>query len=359
MSYETISFSFSLTPDSPIEEDVSTETVDPIQGYLDRFPYRSIEHDHARLFVHLDKCNILETIRLPSSQQRRCDNCHTENFGKVLDESKILLPFPAGAFHGRTDLVGHVSVSKYGNMWSSTTGPHVVGITPTRRYASYTPYMIRQDIVRSGLFDESQLRGANGEFSHLFSRHELEVNAKAFELVRPISCITCRTIPLYGLSPHWGVIYDRSNVDLPAKVAVLPQNWTVDDLHIVDKRIRTGFRIRSRASILRRRYRGVKTTYCLRGDCIRDSSLAINLPKLRLKYVPHGADLKRFIHPRVGRWRKFHRQRRSRPTFIRAVEITVPLAHHVKYWYFMRKRGKALTSVHHPYPDDYLYLYSK
>jgi hypothetical protein len=31
---------------------------------------------------------------------------------------------------------------------------------------------------------------------------------------------------------------------------------------------------------------------------------------------------------------------------------TVPLRHHTKYWYFLRKRGTWCSSVHHPYEDE-------
>jgi hypothetical protein len=40
---------------------------------------------------------------------------------------------------------------------------------------------------------------------------------------------------------------------------------------------------------------------------------------------------------------------------LRVAQKRLPMSHHKKYWYFLRKRGFWTKSVHHPYRDDGLY----
>jgi len=304
------------------------------------------------LCEYLDSLQVYETF----SSGNQCQTCF-QTMVFSLDEGMILLPFPAGAFHGRTNLCGNIHPRQGGGLIALRTGPRSFDESGYFRYASYTPYMIIQDIVRSGMFTEKQLRGA-GRFSHLFSRHELEVNAKAFSLVRPERCGNCY---------HTGSVFsyqNRLNFDLGFDIygysqphVAEPSQETVDTLHAAGKRIRTGFRIRSRAALARRRHKRVvkPTQYCLHGDCINDSSLKI---EVKLLYTPHGVDLrrcKRFgnVLSRFYR-RKETRFRGHRPRVY--VPNCVPFAHHSKYWYFLRTRGAYVTSVHHPHVDDYLYL---
>jgi len=356
--FQTITFSFG---DDDGED--FTDPTGPLDPYADRdWDFRPNLRQIRDWLIHLDNSQILQTIRLKSSMQVRCPACHTENFGQVLDESKILLPFPAGAFHGRTDLVHHVYPGNFGSIVTSRTGPHVVTPgpfgtepLPTGRYLSHTPYELKMDIVRSGLFTEEQLRGANGQYNRWLSRHEIEVSATAFKLVRPVTCITCRNIPLSGLSPHWGVLYNRAAHDFPARLGELPRLHTVDDLHVAGEGIRTGFRIRSRSARLRRRYRSVKkqTIYCLHGDCLLDRSLAIPVVLL---YTPP----RRSYPEKLSDWarNKARRYRRTHISYRGRYVATRPMGHHRKYWYFLRKRGTFYVSKHHPYGDEFNYFLS-
>jgi hypothetical protein len=343
----TFSFSVDTEESSPSGAADSLESLEVGETPTDR--------QFAVWVASLDHVDILETVRFRPSLQHRCKSCGTENHGQVLDESKILLPFPAGPFRGRVDLASNIYPKRSwgGGFYSTRTGPRS-GESDNRRYASYTKYMIRQDIVRSGLFTQDQLRGAGG--SKILTRHDLEVAKFAFDLVRPETCITCRNIPLSGLSAHWAVLYGRHNRHIPAQTGMLPTVQTVDDLHSLGNTIRTGFRIRSKAARLRRRYRSVKTQYCLREECLLDASLAI---PVRLLYKPCGTDLRcnRVRGPR-NKWRKrqiftqWSKMVARKTTPICAQINERPWPHHKKYWYFYRKRGMFYTSEHHPYGDE-------
>lgn len=359
MSFETISFNFSV--DEPSEEE-SSATAELV--FEARVPVHVREY--ALWLQHLDSQVIVETQRLHPSKQHRCNKCFTENFGKVLDEALILLPFPKGPFRGRTDLLSNISV-KGKVLLSMLTAPRITSearrwhfadwYSPKNatRYGSNGQYLITQDIVRSGLFTQEQLRGATGKYSHLLSRHELEVGLRAFDLVRPETCITCRNIPLSGLSPYWGVLYDRNSDQFPLRTGVLEHRPQVDDLHAAGVRVRTGFRIRSKDSIRRRRYGSIAPKTFYRYNQTEILSLwGSNLSTtVDFKFPLKWKNTKRARRATKYRRRRFFSKEMNRKKFF---PFSVPVAHHTKYWYFFRKHGRFYLSQHHPYGDErYVY----
>lgn len=288
-----------------------------------------------------------------------CPTCGDDRYG-LLDESRVTLPFPAGPFQGRTNLAGSLrpmnnSTASQPFLYSLNTGPHVDN--EMRRYASYTPYMVIMDIVRSGMFSEDQLLyAADAHFSGMhFSRHELEVNAVAFKAARPPTC-SCTG---WG-SPTMSDCGEEFN--LPVEPGL-----EVDNRFIDGHPVRTGYRLRSPEARRKRAKKKhlrrcvfitpdatvvVKTAY----RCIpAPSEVCLNLS---FKYIPHGEDLRTFQYrmkakafkrdPRV----KSPRSAIKRGLFVRRV----PFKGHTKYWYYLRKVGGFRLSEHHPLNGDHLYV---
>jgi len=303
----------------------------------------------ADICRRLDGCDIEQM----SWDLGSCPTCGSEKYG-LLDESRVILPFPKGPFQGRTSL--HEALVPLGGIvgdgafFTTTTGPHVAETdSVARRYASYTPYMVIMDIVRSGMFTEEQLLGAEGtdHYGLVFSRHELEINAKAFKALRPETC-DCTG---WG-TPRGSDFGEEFN--LPVEPGL-----DLERDFVSGKPVRTGFRIRSpdarKARSLKKRNRKMVV---IRPDSTmvvkflaKPSEVILNLS---FKYVPHGDDIDRktpIVKAAIYSWRKGRRSAVKR----HLVPNRAPLRAHKKYWYFTRKFGQFCLSEHHPHVDDHLY----
>lgn len=278
-----------------------------------------------------------------------CPTCGDATYG-LLDEARVSLPFPAGAFQGRTALCANLLPMGGGGFHSGNMGPHAADGT---RYHTYTPYMVIQDIVRSGMFSDDQLLAARYErcSSLYFSRHELEVNARAFKAIRPITC-SCT---------GWGtptMSDEGEEFNLPVDPGA-----DVERDFVSGNPVRTGFRLRSPEARKRRaRRKKMRRSATVSPDHVLVSS---SLPApaevyihLTFKYIPHDGDL-RLYKSRV----KVPKGTDKKPSFARASvrrkllpRRPRPLKEHTKYWYFLRKTGKFRLSEHHPLEGDHLYL---
>jgi hypothetical protein len=301
-------------------------------------------------------CEFLDTQDIDQMVEDRgeCPVCQIPRFG-LLDESRVSLPFPRGAFQGRTALSEHVipQGGVYPAVFSDRTGPHV-GDEFGGRYLSYTPYMVIQDIVRSGMFSNQQLTAASIEVKPrvFFSRHELEVNAKAYEALRPNTC-DCT---------GWGspVASDYG----PEFSQEIDPGLDLERDFVSGNPVRTGFRLRSPEARKRRAQQkrlrklvfvtpDAVTKVTITGVCA-PSEVCLNL---KFKYIPHGGDLRSY-KCRLNVSVKDTREKGPRACVRRHLVSRrwKPLSSHTKYWYFYRKTRSFRLSEHNPHVDDHLYF---
>jgi hypothetical protein len=79
----------------------------------------------------------------------------------------------------------------------------------------------------------------------------------------------------------------------------------------------------------------------------------IRLPKGQIDRVLDSVHL-----PKAGTFR-LELDGRITKSYVGGLTTVVPMAHHKKYWYFLRKRGYYRFSEHHPYGDEYKILCKK
>jgi hypothetical protein len=271
-----------------------------------------------------------EEVELFAQHEGVCDKCHSPYYG-LFDESKSTLPLGQGLWYAvfRNTTGGRVIFPDSGKVVPYTT--NWVGADPDLD-SGYDPnrcYTIRQNIVRSGQWSREQLRGG------LFTQHELEINDRSFINVRPKRC-DC----FFG---------DEDEIDLASAIPIL--NETEVDLEFQTSPVRTGFRLRSKAALERRRHRRSRSSSPkphLIVDCYPrvPREFTVEDPYL-LPQTGKSISLK---FPQIGILRKNARRRSPKPRVIKARYL--PPKEKSKYWYYYRTRGKWNYSLHHPLPGD-------
>jgi len=299
------------------------------------------EHD-AQWRVIRQFCSSLDEMTIEQMDYGRpeCLSCFNPKYG-ILDEKYVSLPFKGKFFTGSSDLLAHCK--PFDDRLAVQVPEGAVGLQTGKRFVSMSPYEVVQAIVRSGLFHNDQLIDAQPKGLRL-TRHELEVNAKAFWDHRPSFC-ECT-----GFGTPTGSDYG----DFPHDLDTVPP---VESAFIEGKQIRTGFRLRSPEARLRRsRRKKLKVMAFVTPDTTvkvkflpAPAEVCINL---HFKYIPRsGPTLIEGVitsrKPRVYRNTSYKKRYISRD----------PFKGHTKYWYFARKReGRVYLSRHNPHGDDYLYL---
>lgn len=271
-----------------------------------------------------------EEVELFASHTGVCDKCHSPYYG-LFDESKATLPLGKGL---------------YSSLWRGTTGGRIVHpstgeVIPsssnwvnddpyTTSYSSSRCYSMRQNIVRSGQWSREQLAGG------LFTQHELEINDRSFMNVRPPRC-DCD----FG---------DEIDFDTGLPVSILTE--TQVDLDFQESPVRTGFRLRSKEAMERRkrskRRLSPHVSPHLIVECYPRVPKGFQVEDPYLMPQPGKVISLRF--PKIKILRKNARRRPPKPRVI--VGRHLPPKEGRKYWYFLRTRGKWNYSLHHPLKDD-------
>jgi hypothetical protein len=251
---------------------------------------------------HLDGLEIEQFAQYDGT----CSMCGEPFYG-ILDESRLTFP------------MGNLRSVRECTYYIPTTGQRVRGLRNV--------YEVRQEVVRSGVFSRTQLRGA------LFTQHELGVNDRAFLSIRPRRC-GCDFGPWQDL--------DADSRSALLACGYVPPETEVETAFVGGSPVRTGFRLRSREAIARRRSRSRGVEVKVHGP---ESS---SDEKVRLKFhyrVP------KHKGPRASK-KKSHR-RGGRPTAKQSYTPVfrdgfLPFSHERKYWYFTRTRGRFYRSQHRP-----------
>lgn len=182
-------------------------------------PHRRDREQLKKAVVMLDVVEIEQCAQYEDF----CPTCNTPYYG-ILDEAKVTLPlYNVGKYLLKDIDVLDVELRKYPEGY--------------RAEFEYSVYEIRMNIARSGLFTREQLRDLR------MNEHELEVNEKSFYNIRPKRC-DCdfgeATLTDYEL----GLLRYATDPDIITDV---------EKDFILGKPVRTGFRLRSKEAIRRRR----------------------------------------------------------------------------------------------------------
>lgn len=209
------------------------------------------------------------------------------------------------------------------------------------------PYAVRQEIVRSGIWNRDQL----GHFC--FSQHELEVNDRSYCHIRPRRCDCDYGAPT---GDELTGFYTPQELSMLREAGVLPM-LEVEEEFVLSNPVRTGFRRRSRAAILRRRRRALKR---------RSSGPIEEIPRIVYR-IDEILSLRNHCVPVLALPDiKYHRKTMRASSWrnnmvkltihtCKELHYTRPAAHHTKYWYRYRKTGKWTCSTHHRYGDECSY----
>jgi len=275
--------------------------------------------------VTLDTCEIEQFAQYDGV----CELCQTPFYG-ILDESKCIIP-PGNA----------CSLLKRVPLEQRKTGEF------TFFNFGYTAYEARQQIVRSGLYTRDQLKGV-----YPFNQHELEVNDRSFMNVRPRRC-ECD----FG-SPN----LNDYEAELLRQFGEEPDTLTgVDEDFILGRPVRTGFRLRSKEALRRRRNRAHKKAPVLAEfflpvrevlptphPAVKPGCLTLVLPE-PIKLLFRKVEC-------VLPMREVKKQFKPSCSFVKAEALNrrvnlqnpPPREAPKKYKYFFRKRAFWRPSVHHP-----------
>lgn len=264
----------------------------------------------------------------------QCDRCGTPYFG-ILDEAKLL--YPIGYLSKRLEhKTSRSEVSKTGLIFD----------------LGYSTYESKQLIVKSGLYCSEQLKSF--KLTRPFSKHELEVNERAFMSIRPKRCDCDFGSPKLD-DVELGILAEFSD-PVPTDLLQGP------DLDFVSGRpVRTGFRLRSKEAIRRRRKKGSKKDLVVAdfissitrdvipvpvGRKTNNQIFVVNPIKIKLIFKDDSCLLKHTLGP------KKDQQRRNKcDSYHRKVVFPFsPKGDNLKkkYCYFFRKRGYFTISQHNP-----------
>jgi len=282
-----------------------------------------------------------------------------------IDESLVtLIPKQLGG--SLVDFFTKWSSLKTRDTFIGADGPVTVRAT-VGGFPAIDCYEIRHYLVKSGLFTRTQLSKYG-----LFSEHELEVNDRQFDHIRPHQC-SCVDLDLIELDDEsWNLSqvpnYDSEwigNADdglssaevlaqLIGKKEVDVSDPPIDQEFVSGIPVRTGFRRRSKAASIRRKNkRRTSGTF----NCSTKYKLLNVYPSLEV------VDLKFLYRPRKGRdsvkseslVKKRKRFGKTKPNHsLGYTKVYIPLSkvdnNRKKYAYFFRKRGEVYLSLHHPLP---------
>jgi len=194
-----------------------------------------------------------------------------------------------------------------------------------------SPYEVRMQIVRSGLFTREQLRQG------LFNQHELEISERAFRSIRPRVCDCSYGEPS---DDAMAAFLAEAGLDPSFLEEDHPLETEVETAFLAGVPVRTGFRRRSPESRVRRAVR--------RKQRLLEKNLS---PKIPTKPVDVGAmappgKAKKRRQPRTARQMARKARRPYRKTYVSA--LPCHSGRFNKYWYFLRTRGRVYLSIHNP-----------